>query len=30
MMRRFTSGPNPAMRVAVFMAATSSPSTRSP
>ena len=30
MMRRLTSGPKPAVRVAVFMAATSSPSTRNP
>ena len=30
MMRRLTSGPNPADRVAVFMATVSSASTRSP
>ncbi len=30
MMRRFTSGPKPAVRVAVFMAVTSGASTRRP
>ena len=30
MIRRLTSAPKPAVRVAVFMAAASSPSTRSP
>ena len=30
MIRRFTSAPNPAVRVAAFIASTSSPSTRSP
>ena len=30
MIRRFTSAPKPAVRVAVFMAATSAASTRSP